>query len=172
MFMIQQNTKARLPRLMAYSLLFLLLAVILVACGGTASQNNLPLPNLDGSTGYLADYEGQTVLVNFWATWCPPCRAEMPDLQAYYDAHKDQGFTLLAVNEGETAGQARAFIEEGGYTFPVILDEDGSIADHFGGLRGMPTTIVLNPDGSVAFTHTGPITFDALEDQVTPLLGS
>lgn len=167
--MIQQNTKARLPCLMA---LFLLLALTLVACGGSDSQDDLSLHSLDGSTKHLSDYEGQTVLVNFWATWCPPCRAEMPDLQAYYDAHKDQGFILLAVNEGESAAQARGFIAESGYTFPVFLDEDGTVVDYFGGIQGMPTSIVLAPDGSRVFTYTGPLSLEALEEMVTPLLES
>ncbi len=70
----------------------------------------------------LSDYAGKVVLLNAWATWCPPCKAEMPDLNAYYHAHQDEGFVILAINAGDSASVAAAFADQIGLSFPVLLD--------------------------------------------------
>jgi len=157
----------------------------LAACSpaGTADQNavittspepagELPLLMLDGTTVDLADYRGRVVLINFWATWCAPCRIEMPELDSYYQAHGDDGFVLLAVNAGETRARAAEYLAENNYTFPVLLDEDGAIADYFGGLRGMPTSFILNQAGEVTYQHVGMLTTADLDAHLTPLLQS
>ena len=85
------------------------------------------LAALDGSTIALSDLEGQVILINFWATWCPPCREEMPAIQQLYDQYQDRGFTVLAINQGQEAAQVATFAEEMGLTFPVLLDPDGDV---------------------------------------------
>jgi thiol-disulfide isomerase/thioredoxin len=136
----------------------------------TADSATLPLTMLDGQTLDLADYEGQVVLVNFWAPWCAPCRIEMPELDSYYQAHRDDGFTLLAVNAGEPADRAADYLAQFDYSFPVVLDEDGEIDNYFGGVRGMPSSYILNGEGEVVYQHVGALTQAILEEKVTPLL--
>ena len=133
-------------------------------------SSSLLLPTLNGQTLDLADYHGQVVLVNFWATWCAPCRIEMPELDMYLQAHAADNFALLAVNAGEPAARAAEYLAEFDYTFTIILDEDGRIDDYFGGVRGMPTSYVLNGEGEVIFQHIGALTQEILDKKVTPLL--
>lgn len=153
--------------LMGGGLLLLIVAGVMTFGGQANAESGITL--LDGSTVTLDDYKGQTVLVNFWASWCPPCRAEMPLLDAYYEQHRDEGFVMIAVNSREPASTARSFIEQTGFGFPVGLDEDGRLTREFG-VNGLPVTIVYGPDGEVAYRHGGLITADVLEAEVTPLL--
>lgn len=132
--------------------------------------SSLPLPTLDGETLDLADYHGQVVLVNFWATWCAPCRIEMPELDSYLQAHAADNFALLAVNAGEPAARVAEYLAEFDYSFTIILDEDGRIDDYFGGVRGMPPSYVLNGEGEVVFQRVGALTQEILDENVTPLL--
>lgn len=163
---------SRLPLILIGAGALLLVGALLVAfTGGSEPTAGTAIPMLDEPPTDLADYAGQTVLLNFWASWCPPCRAEMPELEAYYQAHEADGFVLIAVNSGEQAATARAFIQEAGYTFPVGLDIDGSVASYFG-VPGLPTSIVINPAGEIAYRHTGVITREVLDAQVTPLLAA
>ena len=126
---------------------------------------------LDGETINLADYRGQVVVLNFWATWCPPCRAEMPELDIYYREHQADGLVMLAINSGEAPAAARTFFDDFGFVIPVGLDHDGSISDQFG-VTGLPVTVVLNTDGTVHYRHTGLITRDVLDTNITPLLAT
>lgn len=153
-------------------LILLLGVLLLAACEPVArdSSDDVLLETLDGEMVKLSDYRGQVVLVNFWATWCGPCREEMPELEAYYQTHREEGFVLLAVNAGESRERASAYVAEGGYRFTVLLDEDGVLADGFGGLRGMPTSFVLDGEGEVVYQHVGQLSADVLARDVTPLL--
>jgi thiol-disulfide isomerase/thioredoxin len=85
--------------------------------------------NLEEREVCLSDYRGKLVLVNFWATWCSPCREEMPVLQAYYLDHKDQGFVVVGVNVGDRPQSAAEFVQEAGYNFPIWLDPPGNVVD-------------------------------------------
>ena len=161
------------------SLLWVCLALIALtvsACARAATDSdaepirNITLEALDGSLVNLADYRGHVVLVNFWATWCGPCRSEMPELDAYYQAHRHEGFVLLAVNAGERSEKVRDFIARGGYTFPVLLDSDGVAARAFGGIRGMPTSFVLDGRGKTVYQQVGVMTAESLAAQVSPFL--
>jgi peroxiredoxin len=127
------------------------------------------LPTLGGETVRLSDLKGQVVLVNLWATWCPPCKAEMPMINDFYQAHQEAGFTALMANVQEEGSTVRAFIEANGFTFPVLLDSQGELMRLYG-VRGLPTTFIIDRNGQVRHIQTGAITQAELEMIVTPLL--
>lgn len=129
----------------------------------------LALVDVDGQSVTLADYVGQVVLLNNWATWCPPCRAEMPELQAYHTAHQEQGFTVIAVEAGDPASQVQQFVEEYDLTFPVWVDTGQQALTIFRNLA-LPNSFVIDREGQVRLAWSGAITLDVLEKYVTPLL--
>ncbi len=146
---------------MRSSLLFLplLLFLILVsACGvyttpmpaldGTEPVPPLSLPTPDGDFLSLAGFPGQVVFINFWGTYCPPCVKELPELQAVYDELKDQGFVIIGLNAEEKPEKVKAFIQEHGITFPVVISDDATINPLFQ-LRHMPTTWFVDRQGIV-----------------------
>jgi cytochrome c biogenesis protein CcmG, thiol:disulfide interchange protein DsbE len=133
-----------------------------------APLSNFFLTDLQGNKVQLSDYQGQVVLVNAWATWCPPCRAEMPDLNAYYQAHQKDGFALLAVNAGDPLSSAASFAKSNDLAFPVLLDPDLHLLDGLG-IHSFPTSIIVGRDGRVKTIHVGMFTPQALETEVTPL---
>lgn len=116
--------------------------------------SNFSLVDLNGATHQMADLKGRVVLINAWATWCPPCRAEMPALQEFYQAYQNQGFSLLAVNAGEDAATADAFIQQMGFSFPVLLDPGTNVLVGLG-IDAFPTSILIDRDGTVATIHVG-----------------
>lgn len=121
-----------------------------------------------GETG-LQDYAGDVVVVNFWATWCPPCKAEMPGINAFYEAYQDEDLVVLAVNAGEDETTVRPFIEASRFTFPVLLDPAGKIVNLYR-VRSFPTTLVIDRSGVIQYIHTGMISPEELKAVVTPLL--
>lgn len=128
------------------------------------------LVDLSGQPIRLSDFSGQPVLINAWATWCPPCRGEMPALESYYRAHRSDGFVLLAVNAGESQGTVRSFIAQAGFTFPVLLDPGQRVLSGLG-VQAFPTSILIGRDGRVMYMQAGGLTPAMLESRVTPLLG-
>jgi peroxiredoxin len=117
----------------------------------------------------LSDYRGQVVLLNTWATWCPPCRAEMPDLEAYYQQHQVDGFVVLAVNSQENPDTVAAFLGEHDFTFPVLLDPEGEVMKEYGVL-GLPTSFFIDRDGIMRGVWSGQLTPERLKELVNPLL--
>jgi thiol-disulfide isomerase/thioredoxin len=102
----------------------------------------------------LADYRGRVVLVNFWATWCAPCRAEMPSMERLRRSLDGEPFTILAVNVGEDANAVRAFADSVTMRFPLLLDVDSSVTRAWGA-RALPATFILGPDGRVRYQAIG-----------------
>ncbi len=124
---------------------------------------NFFLADLDGKTISLEDQQGKAVLVNFWATWCAPCRVEMPELQKVYDSYQDKGLVILAVNNMETAEQVKSyFYDEMSLTFTPLLDTDGIIANLYGSLV-FPSSYFVNADGQITAIHRGPMTVEQIE---------
>ena len=138
------------------------------------AQVNFPAPDLslndvEGNPVSLADYRGRVVLVNNWATWCPPCKAEMPALQAYYEDHQDQGFVLVAIEAGEPADEVAQFASDYGLTFPVWLDPDSAALEAFNNFT-LPSSYVIDAQGTVRLAWSGAISREMLETYLTPLL--
>jgi peroxiredoxin len=117
----------------------------------------------------LSDYRGQVVLLNTWATWCPPCRAEMPDLETYYQQHQEDGFVVLAVNSQESADIVAGFLEEQDFTFPVLLDPDGVVMRDYRVL-GLPTSFFIDRDGVIRGIWSGQLSPARLKELIDPIL--
>lgn len=130
---------------------------------------SLELNDLEGRPVSLADYLGKVVLVNNWATWCPPCKAEMPTLQAYFQAHASQGFVVIAIEAGEPVQQVKDFAAEFGLTFPVWPDPEVRALRAFRN-DTLPNSYVIDRSGQVRLAWSGAISLANLEKFVTPLL--
>ncbi len=137
---------------------------------GGQPLSDFVLNDLDGRPVRLSDYTGRPVLINAWATWCPPCRAEMPALHAFYQAHQADGLELLAINAGEAQATAASFITAQGFTFPVLLDPGARLLDALG-IRSFPTSVLVGRDGRVKFIHIGLLDEGLLQSEILPLLG-
>jgi cytochrome c biogenesis protein CcmG, thiol:disulfide interchange protein DsbE len=127
--------------------------------------------DLDGKTITLQDYQGRPVIINFWATWCAPCRQEMLDLQKVYDAHRAAGLAVLAVSQDQQdkAETVRSYCAELGLTFLPLLDPNGSIATHYSVIF-LPSTVFVHPSGAVAAVHLGPMTQDQAERYLAAIM--
>ncbi len=106
------------------------------------------LPDLNGDEVTLDDYRGKVVLLNFWATWCPPCQNEIPMFIEVYEELKDEDFVILAVSMGERKEEVASFVAAKGMTFPVLLDSSRSVARRYL-VRAVPTSLVIDRDGVV-----------------------
>jgi peroxiredoxin len=129
----------------------------------------LSLTDIEGNPVSLTDQLGKVVLVNNWATWCPPCQAEMPELQAYFAQHAAQGFVILAIESGDPIDNVKAFIRQVGITFPVWLDPHGSALEAFQNMN-LPSSYGIDRQGILRLAWTGPITRQTLEKYLTPFL--
>jgi peroxiredoxin len=114
--------------------------------GGPAPDFHLD--QLNGPTSKMSDYRGKVVLLNFWASWCAPCKKEMPEIQAAYEALKDQGFVVLALNFGEEAQIAEKLVRKMGLTFPVLLDTEVEVAERHR-VVSLPVTFFIDPNGII-----------------------
>lgn len=126
-------------------------------------------PTLNGDTMTLASLRGSPVVVNFWATWCPPCIVEMPELQAAYEAHAADGLRILAVNMGESADVIAPWVASLGLTFDILLDEDELLPVLYRVLA-QPSTFIIAPDGAISHIFYGPVTRGQLENALRPHL--
>lgn len=164
-----------------FRLLVVLLLVALVAVGcKTSSEEGVreapevgafapafALSNTDGNNVSLTDYRGQVVLINFWATWCPPCRQEMPTIHDRYQQY-DGDLVVLAVDYAEPADQVAAFQEQMGLTFNVLLDLQGSVSDQYR-IQGYPTSVFVNELGVIEIMHIGLMTENQLDDYLADM---
>jgi len=138
------------------------------------SEVNFPAPeltlnDLSGGKVSITDYRQQVVLINNWATWCPPCKLEMPVLEKYFREHTEQGFILIGIEAGDPVDEVTSFINKYNLTFPILLDPNNKsmLAFHNDNL---PSSYVINHNGNVVLAWTGPISHTMLEKYVTPLL--
>ena len=129
-----------------------------------------PLPRLEGGgTESLTNYRGQWVLVNFWASWCVPCRTEAPELEEFQRRHGGPRFTVLGIDSRDLTGDGRDFVERYGLTYPQLRDGDGDAAHEFG-TTGVPENFLIDPRGKVRLLVRGPVDAEYLDRYVAPML--
>ncbi len=143
-----------------------LVAVFVFLSQTPAQGYDFSTTNLAGDKVSLSDYRGHVVMVNFWATWCPPCRAEMPLIESAYEQYRSQGFIVLAVNNAERSDQVSSFASQFQLTFPVLLDYSADISQQFG-VKGYPTSIFLDTKGKAYATHQGMLTATQLQNYIS-----
>jgi peroxiredoxin len=136
-----------------------------LAAGRLVAGSNEPAPalalrDLDGNEVRLDGFKGRTIVVNFWATWCAPCVAEMPSLRRLRSALAPSGVEVIAVNLQENAARIRPFAEKLGLDFPIVRDHDGSVTRAWA-VRVFPTTFVVGPDQRIALVAIGDVEWDA-----------
>ena len=134
---------------------------LLTAVGASAARGlvgaeapDFALKSAAGPNLRLSEYQGEVVMLNFWATWCGPCRQEMPQLEKIYARYEDAGFTLLGINVDGEPERARRMAEEVGVSFPVLFDDDKTVSKLYD-IRAMPVTVLIDRDGQVREVHHG-----------------
>jgi len=130
---------------------------------GRAAPNFRLASTTTGSRA-LTDFRGKWVLLNFWASWCPPCRDETPDLQSFYEHNRNEDMVVLGVNQQEKPEAARSFLDEFGVTYPVVLDSDGEVSEAYGVGRGLPMSFLISPSGVVEKVYFGRLGESHLDD--------
>ena len=118
------------------------------------------LLDLNGNEVRLSDYQGKVIMLNFWATWCPPCRNEMPSMESLHKKMNGTNFVMIAVNIQEKSSVVKEFIQKNKYTFPVILDENGEASDKYQ-IRAIPTTYIIDTKGKIAGVFSGSRDWDS-----------
>jgi len=129
----------------------------------------LNLTDLAGEPVSLEDYRGQIVLVNLWATWCPPCKAELPVLQEYYEDHRAEGFVILGIDSQEPPSTVENYIKTTNVSYPIWIDEKGEAGEAFSSFS-LPASFVIDKEGTVRLAWVGAISKAMLEQYVTPVI--
>lgn len=115
------------------------------------------LNDVDGNVVQLSEFAGQPVIINFWATWCAPCRIEMPELEAAFHTYQDDNLVILALDQQESGEDVASFFEELGLSFTAVLDDEGTVSELYGVANILPTTFFINGEGEVTAIHRGPM---------------
>lgn len=152
-----------------------LLTYGLASEGSSGPQIGEPVPDApletlggeEGATGSLADYRGRWVLVNFWASWCEPCRAESPELEALQQRYGGPRFTVLGIDTRDLTRDGLAFVREFGLTYPQLRDGDGEAAQDWG-TTGVPENFLVDPDGVLRELVRGPVDARVLRQEFVP----
>jgi len=139
-------------------------------CKGEGMANlDFTLKDMNGADYKIADLKGKVVLMNFWATWCGPCLAEIPEFVKAYAENKDKGFEIVGVLTEDSGEQLKAFASEHKMNYPLVMISP-EFEDAYGPIFGLPTTVVIARDGSVCKRHFGPMSKEQLEKELKPLL--
>lgn len=134
------------------------------------SAPEVTLTDTLGATHSLSDYRGEVVLVNLWATWCPPCKAEMPTLQSFYDQYKKDDFTIIAINDGDPAADVLQFQKEYQLSFPIWLDPEYYATEKAFKTLNLPSSFLIDRSGTVRLMWVGEINRKMLDQYVTPII--
>ncbi|MDH7514383.1 MAG: TlpA disulfide reductase family protein [Bacteroidota bacterium] len=145
----------------------LLLVLPMLLFGGDGKKApNFSLQTAEGKRIELAKLKGKVVVVNFWATWCGPCKAEIPSFVKIYQKYRRKGVEIVGISLDEKGwAVVKPFIEKYRITYPVVLD-DGSVADAYGGIRAIPTTFIIDRKGNIVDTHVGYLSEEAFESKI------
>jgi peroxiredoxin len=127
------------------------------------------LPDIDGNEIALSSLVGKPVIINFWATWCPPCRLEMPEMQEAYEAYQDQGLVILVVNQQEQEEDIRAFFDEMGFTYTPLMDTNGDVGRAYG-VVGLPSTFFVDRAGTISAVHRGMLSREQIDAYLAEIL--
>ncbi|MEK6573031.1 MAG: redoxin domain-containing protein [Chloroflexota bacterium] len=127
------------------------------------------LKNIHGQEVTLSKFKGQAVLINFWATWCGPCRIEMPAMEAAYQKYKDEGFVVLAVDADEPLKDVTEFVNDLGLTFEILMDPGSTVNDRYQ-IRAYPTSFFVGRDGTIVSLQIGSMTESQLEENLAKIL--
>lgn len=133
------------------------LGLVLSSAAVAAPASNFTLRDIDGQTVTLEQYRGQVILLSFWATWCGPCKEEMPHLQALYQDKLPEGFVVLSISsdDARTASRVKPYIRQKSFTFPVVLDRDSSVTAVYNPSKTLPFSVIIGRDFEVAHVHSG-----------------
>ena len=123
------------------------------------------LIDLEGDSVTLSDFQGKAVFINFWATWCPPCRAEMPDIEAVYQEYKSKDVVVIGVDLLETESEVRQFVQRGGYSWTFVIDTTGEVTNDYG-ITAIPTSFFLDKEGIIRAVKVGAMTKRVMESQL------
>lgn len=142
-----------------------------VRVGGIAPD--FSLPDLNGEMHSLGEHRGEAVILNFWTTWCPPCKFEMPALQQAFERHSDQGLVILAVNltESDDRDLVGPYREELGLMFPILLDQESQVSGDLYRVLGLPTSVFIDRSGIIREIYIGALPLDELEGKVQSIMG-
>jgi peroxiredoxin len=171
-----KNLSSSFAVLMAASVYFLLQNSLPASGVSTVPVKvNFPAPELtlmdtDGTSRSLADYRGQVVLVNLWATWCPPCKEEMPALQSFYNKYRELGLVVIAINDGDPTEDVLQFVKDYQLTFPVWLDPTYIATEQAFKTLSLPSSFVIDRMGTIQLQWVGGISLRMLEQYVSPLI--
>lgn len=142
---------------------------LLLICLGVYTLNTVAepvdfeLPGLDGKMHRLSDYQGKWVLVNYWATWCPPCREELPELEVFYNNHKDDDAVVIGVNmENINQERLHKFVDKQFLSFPILMSKPVARSE-LGAIPGLPTSFLIDPTGEVVARQVGPVSAEDIE---------
>ncbi len=181
---IHSKTRNIIPLvLLALGLVLIVVALFLLKRDSTAqttlsavpAQANFPAPEVTladtrGGIHSLTDYRGQVVLVNLWATWCPPCKEEMPALQAFYEKQKKNGFTIIAINDGDPTKDVLQFEKDYRLTFPIWLDPEYYATEQAFKTLNLPSSFVIDRRGTVRLMWVGSVNRKTLDQYVIPII--
>jgi thiol-disulfide isomerase/thioredoxin len=143
-------------------------ATQVAAAGKTAPS--FPVRAIDGTSQTLANYRGRIIVMNLWATWCPPCRSEMPDLERLYETYRSRGLVVIGINQGESRQRTASFAQSLRIKYPIWLDADQKYGRTYIAL-GLPTTVIIDRAGvPVPPGFDGPMTYAQMKHAIAPLI--
>jgi peroxiredoxin len=142
------------------------------ACKAESQANlDFTVKDMNGSSVRLADYKGKVILFNFWATWCPPCKAEIPGFIELHDQYKDKGLVILGISGDDDAETLKSFASEWKINYPMLVGRDEhDLLDAYGPIYGYPISVLVGRDGAVCSRHIGPATKEEFEQEIKALL--
>lgn len=144
-------------------------AAATTAGAGAPAKLDLTVKDMNGAPVRLADYKGKVIVMNFWATWCGPCQAEIPELIQTYNEYKDRGVVVLGISIDDTAETLRAYAPTKKMNYPVLLMQD-DVDEAYGPIFGVPITYFIGRDGRISRKHLGPVTKAQADQEIKALL--